>query len=297
MSTAAVTTLLPNTLLARCERLRLTPQKRRTNRAQGEHTTGKGGTSTEFSDYRNYVAGDDVRFVDWNIFSRLNEPYLKLYQHEEEMQVPVLLDASASMDFEGKFDLAKQIAAAFGVIALASREKASVYAAGEPGSPPKVMPPSTGKGSRGRLFNFLSDLSAGGSMPLEEIVDAALNRHRGKGVAVLISDFMTFGPIESALNRLHAGGLTPYCVQVLSHAEVDPDVSEDVRLIDTETRMELDVSAMKDLLGLYHAERLSLESRLATGCRQRGGRFASVVSDTPVERFVVEELVRKGWVR
>ncbi len=67
---------------------------------------GRAGTSIEFSDYRDYVAGDDLRYVDWNVFSRLNQPYLKLYAHEEEMQVPILLDASNSMNFEGKFDLA-----------------------------------------------------------------------------------------------------------------------------------------------------------------------------------------------
>ena len=297
MPAAAVTSLLPTTLLARCERLRLNPAKRKTNRSQGEHTTGKGGTSTEFSDYRNYVAGDDVRFVDWNIFSRLNEPYLKLYQHEEEMQVPVLLDASASMNFEGKFDLARQLAAVFGVIALSSREKASCYAAGEEGQPARVLSPRTGKSGRGPLLRYLEDLRPAGSLPLEEIVEAALMRHRGKGVAVLISDFMTFGNVERALNRLHAAGLVPYCIQVLSPAELDPEVDEDVRMVDAETGQELDVSAMKDLMGLYHAERQALEDRLAVGCRQRGGRFAVVSTAASAEKVVIEEFVRKGWVR
>ena len=297
MSVTSETPLLPNTVLARCERLRLTPQKRNTNRSRGEHATGKGGTSTEFSDYRNYVAGDDVRFVDWNIFSRLGEPYLKLYQHEEEQQIPVILDASASMAAEGKFDLARRIAAAFGVIALASRERASCYAAGAVGQSAEVLPPCSGKGSRGRLMRFLSGLTPGGAMPMEEVVATALSRHRGKGVAVLISDFMTFGAIEPALNRLGAAGLVPYCVQVLSPGEIDPEVSEDIRLVDSETGLELDVSAMKDLMGLYQAERAALENRLATACRQRGGRFAVVSSSTGIEAFVIEELVRKGWAR
>ena len=289
--------LLPTRVLARCERLRLTPQKRNTNRARGEHATGKGGTSTEFSDYRNYVAGDDVRFVDWNIFSRLGEPYLKLYQHEEEQQIPVILDASASMAPEGKFDLARQVAAAFGTIALASRERASCYAAGVRGRRAEVLPPCSGTAARGRMMAFLGGLEAKGSMPMEEVVEEALKRHRGKGVAVLISDFMTFGEVEPALNRLGAAGLVPYCVQVLSPGEIDPEVDQDVRLVDAETGMELDVSAMKDLMGLYQAERAALENRLAAACRRRGGRFAVASSATPIETFLVEEIVRKGWAR
>jgi len=97
------TTLFDNKTLSMLERMRLNPTRRLTNRSRGEHLSGKGGTSTEFSDYRNYVPGDDVRYIDWNIFARLNRPYMKQYQHEEEMHVVLILDASSSMDYEDKF--------------------------------------------------------------------------------------------------------------------------------------------------------------------------------------------------
>ena len=84
-----------------------------TNRTHGEHLSGKGGTSIEFSDFRDYVAGDDLRHVDWNIFSRLHRPYVKQFRYEEQMCVVILLDASTSMTFDGKFERARQIAAAF----------------------------------------------------------------------------------------------------------------------------------------------------------------------------------------
>lgn len=297
MTPTNLTPLFPNTLLARAERLRLMPHRRRTNRTQGEHHHGKGGTSTEFSDYRDYVAGDDVRFIDWNIFSRLNEPYLKLYQHEEEMRVVCIVDASDSMNFEGKFDLAKQLAAVFSTIALASREKASAYVCGPEGQPPIAMQPCTGRASRSRVLKFYENLEVGGTMPMERAIDEALRRHTGKGIAVLLSDFLTFGSVEASLNRLHASGLEPFAIQVLSPSEIDPDVEEDVRFIDAELQHSLDVSAMKDLMALYHEQRWNLEQRLAAACRQRGGRFVSVSSDEPVERVVVERLIREGWLR
>ena len=92
-----LTPLLSNETLARVERLRLHPNRRLTNQTRGEHSVGTGGATIDFADYRDYVAGDDIRYVDWNIFARLQRPYLKLYSHEEELHVVIILDASASM--------------------------------------------------------------------------------------------------------------------------------------------------------------------------------------------------------
>ena len=124
---ARFTSLLENDVLARLERMRLLPRRRLTNRSRGEHHAAKGGTSTEFADYRDYVPGDDVRNVDWNIFARLERPYVKLYRHEEEMHVVSILDASSSMQFEGKFERAKQLAATFGLMGLMNVERVSCF--------------------------------------------------------------------------------------------------------------------------------------------------------------------------
>ena len=123
-----MTTLLANSVLNRLERLRISPAGRRTSRSRGEHLSGKGGTSTEFCDYRDYAPGDDTRFVDWNIFARLHRPYLKQFHKEEERHVVLLMDASASMKFDDKLSLAKPLAAAFGVMGLLNNERVSAYA-------------------------------------------------------------------------------------------------------------------------------------------------------------------------
>src|SRR5258708_19908131 len=102
-SQAQFTSLLDNDVLARLEKMRLMPRRRLTNRSRGEHHAAKGGTSTEFADYRDYVAGDDVRYVDWNIFPRLERPYVKFYRHEEQLHVVTIVDASSSMQFAAQF--------------------------------------------------------------------------------------------------------------------------------------------------------------------------------------------------
>src|SRR6187397_3257950 len=130
MASAQITSLLTNQDLDRLARLRLNANRRFTNRARGEHLAAKGGTSTEFCDFRDYSPGDDVRFVDWNIFARIERPYLKQFHHEEELHVAIIIDASRSMAFEGKLELARRIAASFGVIGLRGQEKVSVTVLG-----------------------------------------------------------------------------------------------------------------------------------------------------------------------
>src|SRR5690606_26382394 len=134
------------------------------------------GTSTEFTDYRDYTAGDDVRYVDWNIFSRLNRPYLKLYRHEEEMHVVVLVDGSSSMMFGDKFLLAKRLAAAFGVVGLYGGERTSIYACHSQGAAPALIGPLLGRPALHRVLRFLEELDGGGNAAIDAAVDEVLAR-------------------------------------------------------------------------------------------------------------------------
>jgi len=294
---SALTGLLSNEALARLERLRLNPHRRLTNRSQGEHLAGKGGTSTEFSDYRDYAPGDDVRYVDWNIFSRLNRPYVKLYQFEEEMHVMLLIDASSSMLFEDKLLRARQLAAAFGMMSLLNMERVSAWAGRRTGEPMKFLPPCSGRISLRRLFDFLEGLEGGGAMSIDESIEAALRQHRGRGVAVLLSDFLTFGSLERSLNRLFSAGLEIFAVQILSPSELAPDVSGDVRFVDSETGRTLDVSSAADLLGIYHDQRQAYAEHIGEQCQKRNGRFLSVGSHEPVDSILFDACRRQGWVR
>jgi len=86
-------------LLRRLERLRLVARHVRAGQATGERRSTKRGTSVEFADYRDYARGDDLRRVDWNIYARLERPFVKLFEEEEDLAVHVLLDGSGSMEW------------------------------------------------------------------------------------------------------------------------------------------------------------------------------------------------------
>lgn len=291
------TSLLDNATLSRVERMRLQPGRRLTNRSRGEHLAGKGGTSTDLADYRNYVDGDDVRFVDWNIFSRLNRPYVKLYQHEEEMHVVLLVDASSSMQFDNKFELAKRLAAAFGVMGLMNVERVSVYACGAKDRDPVTFTPTTGRTAMGRLFSFLERCEWGGDCPIDYGVEAVLKRHRGRGIAIVLSDFLTFGDLQRPFNLMFSSGLEVWAVQVLSPVELDPELSGDLRFVDVESDQTVDVSNVGDLIGIYHEHREALTENVATLARQRAGRFMLVHSEESPKDLLFDQFRRKGWMR
>ena len=292
-----LTRLLDNDTLARVERLRLNPVRRFTNRSQGEHLTGKGGSSTEFSDYRDYAPGDDVRYVDWNIFSRLHRPYLKLFQFEEELHVMILIDASSSMLFDEKLTRAKQFAAAFGMMGLLNMEKVSVFACNHADDRPKLFPPCTGRRSMKRLFEFLEGLQGGGDFPVDQAIETVLHMHRGRGIAVLLSDFLTLGNLQRPLNMLFSAGLEIFGLQILGPSEIDPEVAGDLRFVDAETGGTLDVTSAADLLTIYQDQRLAFEEHLEGMCRKRSGRFLSISAADSFQRILFDRLRRQGWVR
>jgi uncharacterized protein (DUF58 family) len=288
---------LSNEVLSLVERLRLAPLRRLTNRQRGEHLSDRGGASIDFADYRDYVAGDDLRHIDWNIFSRLNHPYLKLYAHEEDLHAVLILDASSSMACEEKFGLARQLAAALGVMGLMNVERVSVYSCAGRGRAPECLTPCRGRASLRRFLQFLEGLSAGGDLPVEAAVEAALAKHRGRGIAIVLSDFLTFADVARSFNLLHATGLEIYGLQILGPSERAPELTGDVRFVDMETQQTLDVSSIGELLGLYHEHREALERRLADECRRRNGRFLTISSSDPVESVLFDQLLRRGWIR
>ena len=293
---AQITTLLDNDVLGRIERMRLGALRRFTNRSRGEHLSGKGGQSTEFADYRDYTEGDDIRYVDWNIFSRLHRPYIKIFHQEEELHVVLLVDTSSSMLFEDKILMAKRVAAAFGVMGLFNVERVSAYGSNAVDDRLPRMPACRGRGNMGRLLSFLEGLQGGGDEPLETAVDDMLKHHRGRGVVAVLSDFLTYGDLRKAFNKLFSAGLEIFAVQVLGPTEIDPEVTGDLRFVDCETANTLDVTSAGNLLDLYQEYRLAYQRNLESICRRRSGRTLTVSAADDIRWVLFDLMRRKGWI-
>ncbi len=297
-SKTQMTYLLDNDVLNRIERMRINPLCRNTSRHRGEQLAGRGGSNTEFSDYRDYVYGDDTRFIDWNIFSRLHRPYLKIFRLEEEMHVLIILDGSSSMNFGGKIELAKQISASFAVMALFGGQKTSIYYVSENRSGlPKCLHNCRGCPAIKKVFSFIEKTVTCGSLPFDKAVDNVLKFHKGKGVAILVTDFLTFGDIKRSFNLLFSAGLEIYALQILSPAELEPEITGDIRLLDSENSATLDISSAGDLLHFYHEHKNAFISEIEKNVRQRSGRYVLVPSDTNIKTVLFEILLRKGWIK
>lgn len=299
MSTATrhLTSLFDNTILNRVERMRLNPRRRLTNRSRGEHLAGKGGSSTDFADYRDYVAGDDIRNVDWNIFARLQRPYIKQFLHEEELHVVLLVDASTSMLFDDKLPRARQLAAAFGIMGLLNMERVSVFVGHQVADQSSMLPPGTGRPRIRQLLEFLEKTEGGGAVPVEDMIETMLRFHRGRGIAIILSDFLTFTDLSRSLNMLFSSGLEIWGLQILGASELEPDIQGDLRFVDSETGGTLDVTNVGELLSIYQSQRQALQDVIDGQCRRRNGRFLSIGADEPLETVLFDRLCRQGWVQ
>src|SRR3954470_12112731 len=158
--------LLDPDFLARLEQLELVSRKIFLGRMKGERRSKRKGQSVEFADYRNYVIGDDLRFLDWNLYARLDKLFLRLFMEEEDLHFYVLLDNSLSMDFgsPSKLHVAKQIAAALGFIGLVNLDRVVVEAFTERLT--ARLPAVRGRRSLWRLLDFLNRLGPGGPSDL-----------------------------------------------------------------------------------------------------------------------------------
>src|SRR5207249_2500969 len=123
-----------------------------------------------------------------------------------------------------------------------------------------------------------------------------LRQHRGRGVAIVLSDFLTDGDLRRAFNLLHNAGLQTFAVQILGPSELDPEMTGDLRFVDCETAGHLDISAAVDLLPLYHEYRLAHEARISALCQQRSGKFLALSSAEPFENVLFGLMRRQGWI-
>jgi len=289
--------LLSPRLLAQLERLELVSRKIFRGRMKGERRSKRKGQSVEFADFRNYVPGDDLRFLDWNLYARLDRLFLKMFLEEEDLHFYVLIDASGSMDFgqPTKLHFAKQLAAALGFIALVRSDRVKIETLGQ--SPRRPAPVLRGRHNLWRMLDVVEQITPGETATLAEGVKSFTLRNSGKGIVVLVSDLMDKTGYDAALRYFLAGDFDCYVFHVLSAAEMDPDVQGDLRLVDAEDADETEVTVSAPLLKRYQQTLTAFVEEAREFCMRRGISYLLTRSDTPVEQLVLGYLRKRGLVR
>jgi uncharacterized protein (DUF58 family) len=289
--------LLDPQFLARLEQLELVSRKIFLGRMKGERRSKRKGQSVEFADYRNYVVGDDLRFLDWNLYARLDRLFLRLFMEEEDLHFYVLIDNSLSMDFgtPTKLHYAKQVAAALGFIGLVNLDRVVVEAFND--KLVEGLPALRGRRSLWRLLGFLDKLSPAGPSDLTKALRTFSIKSSGKGIVVVLSDFMDKGGYEEALRYLVARQMDIYAIQILSQEEIDPDVTGDVKLVDVEDDDAAEVTVNLPLLRRYRENLAAYQRGLAEFCTKRGVSFLSASTQVPFDKLVLTYLRQRGLVR
>jgi uncharacterized protein (DUF58 family) len=289
--------LLDPQFLHRLEQLELVSRKIFVGRMKGERLSKRKGQSVEFADYRNYVVGDDLRFLDWNLFGRLDKLFIRLFLEEEDLHFYVLLDNSLSMDFGSptKLRVAKQLAAALGFVGLVNQDRVVIEAFNDRLT--QSMPPLRGRRSLWRMLDFLDKVEPAGPSDLKRALKSFSLKASGKGVVVLLSDFMDKGGYEEALRYLVARQMDLYAIQILSHEEIDPEVVGDLKLVDVEDDDVAEITVSKALLKRYKENLAAYRAGLYEFCTRRGVTCLFTSNRVPFEQLVLTYLRQRGLVR
>ncbi len=312
---------MPNALfdagtLRKLDRLALVANRIRAGVMKGERRSTRRGTSIEFADYREYSRGDDLRRIDWNVFARLDRPFIKLLEEEEDLAVHILIDASGSMNWpneemtpgqdtqadQHKFTFARRIAAGLGHIALGTGDRLTVSVLSSTSNRAGGLRTLNWGPHRGRAFSldllrFLEPLTAGGETDLSSALRDYAARSTRAGLCVVISDLLTPGAAQDGLSALVARGYELALIHVLSPDEVNPPFTGDVRLIDSETSQGRDVTIDTGLRAAYTRRLLAWRSEIGDFCGKRGIHYVTVETGGNWEALILYELRRLGVVR
>ena len=276
--------------LAQLERLSLLSRRVFRGRVKGERRSLRRGHSVEFCDYRAYGVGDDLRYVDWNIYGRLDRLHVKLFVDEEDLCLHLIVDASASMNFgtPTKLESAVRIAAALGFVGLVNLERVGVGALRDRVA--EGWPPTRGRNQVPSLLDFLGRVEPSGGTSLNEGLANYAARSRQTGLAVVISDLLDPSGYESGIRALLERRFDVHLVHVLAPEELNPELAGDLRLVDSETGETRELSMDGDAVRAYRERLRQFLDRAETFCRTKEIGYHRIASDAPIEEFVLAQL-------
>ena len=294
--------LLSPLFLKQLDALSLGARRAFTGSSRGEKRSLKRGASVEFADFRPYHLGDDIRRIDWNAYGRFEKLYLKQFLEEEDLDLTLILDASASMGFgnPSKFLVAKQIAAAIGYVALNGFDRVGGVAFDSDAR--AWFPPSRGRVAPARLMKFLASQTAQNQGDFSVASQRIATRAQRSGVAVVLSDFLFADQnnargYEAGLKTLAARGFEVSVLQILDKDELAPDFMGDFKLVDAEDSSVREVTMGATMLSTYKRRAQTYCDELRAFCLRYNMNYALISNDTPIETTMLRTVRGMGLVK
>jgi uncharacterized protein (DUF58 family) len=292
--------LIDSRLMAKLDQLDVVSRKIFAGKLQGERRSKRRGVSVEFADYRHYAHGDDLRFVDWNIYARLDRLFLKMFLEEEDLSLVLVIDGSASMDWgePNKFIYCQRLAMALGYIGLVNQNRVTLCTFTE--GRLQRLPGLRGRRRVKEMGAWILDQAPGGDSRFNDAMRALALSRQGKGVMIIMSDFLFKEGYEKGLRYLAGGGYDTFAIQVLSPAEIDPGrhgLAGDLRLVDVEDEDSAEVTVSAALLKRYKENLDAYCGKLREFCVRRGMMHLTIDTSTSLEALLLDYLRRRGLLK
>jgi len=289
--------LLVPSFRARLERLQVAVRRALPSSMRGDRRSPtRKGISLEFADFRPYTAGDDVRHLDWSAWARLDALIVKLFHDEEDLQIHLLVDDSASMKTGSpeKALCARRIASALAWIGLRNGSRVSCTLLCER---PVCLNLLRGEAAIDRVLTFLSQPSLACKRPLHRACEGYASAYPPHGVVILISDLLDPAGIGATLRSLIRRTTELAVLHLLSPQDANPDLEGEVRLLDSEDGPAIETSLTPARIEAYRATVRRFIVDCGETCLRRGVAFTSVLSDRPLEDLFLHDLQKTGVLR
>lgn len=289
--------LFDEAFLKKLEYLYLVSKKIFTGALRAERRTKRTGSGVEFADHRDYTRGDDFRYIDWNIYGRMDKLLLRLFEEEEDLSIYLLLDTSRSMLFGAppKLHYAMKVAAALSYVGLSNLDRVSIVPFAD--RLHARLQPARGKGQIFKVFDFLRKAPAGGVTRLGPAATQFVHQTRRRGMVVVISDFYDPVGYEEGINVLRYHRFEPFVIQVYDEKEANPPLRGDLTLVDCETGEPKEVTVSAKLLEEYRREHERYCQELEEFCTARAVPFFRTHTGVPFDELVLRIFRQGGFLR
>lgn len=262
----------------------------------GNHKSKRFGSSCEFADYRAYIEGDDITKIDWNIYGRTEKMFLKLYLDERQMQTRIYIDASSSMSFYKKDEMALKLATAFAYLSIKEMDRVSIFAV-RGGVVEPILEKVVGKDSFLNAIGLINKMKFEGGSRISDAITNSIVGY-GDGRSIIISDFLTDNNFFDAIDHLRGKKRDVLCLQVLSEEELHPQIRGKTIIRDSEDmgRFYKD-NIGRDILEAYRKALDYITKRLEDFCLSREADYQLVSTKDELKEILLNALAKKGVIK
>ncbi len=256
----------------------------------GSWSSPRAGVSLDFAEYREYQPGDDFRYVDWNLYGRLNKLFVKVFAREEDVPIYVLLDTSHSMSLgePSKLSYATRLAGALCYLGIKDLNRVGIF--------PFALNLATGVAPRGgstqlhAAFNFLRTASTGGETSINGALESFAKLRIESGLILLVSDMLSESGYKEGLSHLLYKGYEIAVLQVLAADDLEPKIPGESRLLDSEFSSDKGLEVSPVAVRAYKQEMRRYIAKLKEFCQSHKIEHAMISTATPLEQVIFQDL-------